>query len=380
MRTEETLQSLLDENQGACLRRQLNTFDEIVAGRDLVLFGAGGLGRKALAALREDGIVPLAFIDNKLAGRLVDGIEVLSPVSAAEKWGRSAAFVITIWASWADTMQEQIGALRSLGCETVVPFIPLLWKYQHLLPHVQIDLPNRALAQRDRIWEGFNLCSDQSSRDEFVAQMRWRLRADFEGLTEPLSDQYFQPDLVKLSDEAVFVDAGAFDGDTLARFVSYTCGKFSAAYLFEPDSENRSSIQERLNSMPADIRNRVQIFSAAVAEAEYDIPFQGGLGASSSPGAGSELVRCVRMDEALPEPPTLIKYDIEGFELLGLLGSRRIIAEHSPTLAVCAYHIQNHLWEIPLLIHSFNKNYRFCLRSHGQIWETVWYAIPIGGL
>jgi FkbM family methyltransferase len=377
MRAKEVLQSLLSETPGACRERERNTFDEIVAGKNLVLFGAGGLGRKALAALLEDGIVPLAFIDNKLAGRLVDGIEVLSPVSAAEKWGRSAAFVVTIWASWADTMHEQIGALRNLGCETVVPFIPLLWKYQHLLPHVQIDLPSRVLEQNDRVLEGFNLCSDQSSRDEFVAQLRWRLRGEFEGLMKPLSDQYFQPDLVELNNEAVFADAGAFDGDTLARFVSYTRGQFRAAYLFEPDSENRRSIQGRLNSMPEEIRGRVRIFAAAVAEGEYEVPFQGGLGASSSPGVGPELVSCVTMDQALPESPTLIKYDIEGFELLGLAGSRRIITENSPALAVCAYHVQNHLWEIPLLVHSFNKNYRFFLRSHGQIWETVWYAIPV---
>jgi hypothetical protein len=46
-------------------------------------------------------------------------------------------------------------------------------------------------------------------------------------------------------------------------------------------------------------------------------------------------------------------------------------------LAVCVYHVQNHLWKLPLLIHSLNPGYRFYLRPHGQVWETICYAVPI---
>jgi hypothetical protein len=70
-----------------------------------------------------------------------------------------------------------------------------------------------------------------------------------------------------------------------------------------------------------------------------------------------------------------MKFDIEGFELLGLSGSRRLIAENTPALAVCAYHVQNHLWEVPMAIHSLNGAYRLYLRPHGQIWETVCYGV-----
>ena len=106
--------------------------------------------------------------------------------------------------------------------------------------------------------------------------------------------------------------------------------------------------------------------------------FSAGAGPSSAPGVGVDTVHCVALDAVLPEPPDFIKYDIEGFELLGLRGSRRLISENCPSLAVCAYHTQSHIWEIPLLIHSFNPDYKFYLRPHGQIWETICYAIPDG--
>jgi FkbM family methyltransferase len=379
MQTKEALQGLLGESPSAGRLRQQKAFDELTRGRDLVLFGAGGLGRKTLAALRGDGIEPLAFADNKLAGGIVDGVQVMTPSEAAERWGKRAAFVVTIWASWSDTMQEQVGALSALGCETVVSFIPLLWKYSDQLPHVQVDLPSRVLEQRDQVSKAFELWSDERSREEFVAQLRWRLWADFDGLSKPIQDQYFQRDLIRLGYDAVFVDAGAFDGDTFAQFLSFTNGQFRSAYLFEPDQRNLHSLRERLSRMPEDIRNRVTIFEAAVGESAYKTGFKSGLGASSAPGSGPNCVQCVSLDNTVSESPNLIKYDIEGFELLGLAGSRRLIENHRPSLAVCAYHVQSHLWEIPLLIHSFNPAYQFHLRPHGQIWETICYATPSPG-
>ena len=375
--TKERLEKLFSEDIASCQLRERTAFNEITkAASGIVLFGAGGLGRKVLKTLRSDGVEPLGFIDNKLAGSVVDEVKVYAPSKAADKWAASATFVVTIWASWADNMREQIRSLRDLGCATVTSFIPLLWKYPHLLPHVQIDLPSRVLERKADVLKAFDLWTDEQSRREFVAQLRWRLLGDFDTLSDPIPNQYWQRDLIHLGKDAVFADAGAFDGDTLAQFVSFTGCEFRRAFLFEPDRRNVAAIRDRLSFMPADIRARVQVFDFAVAEKEYDVSFCGGVGPSSAPGPGSEVVHCVSLDNMLPEPPQLIKYDIEGFELLGLSGTRHIIADHAPFLAVCVYHIQSHLWDVPLLIHKINPNYKFYLRPHGQIWETVCYAIP----
>lgn len=375
--TEERLQKLLEQDSISCREWERTAFDVMTEAKPgLVLFGAGGLGRKVLTALRADGIEPLGFIDNKLAGHVIEGVQVYTPAQAAEKWRSSASFVITIWASWADTVKQQIQSLRSLGCESVLSCIPLLWKYPALLPHVQIDLPSKALEQKDDILRAMNLWADEPSRKEYVAQLQWRLQGNFDSLGDPFPNQYWQRDLIRLPIDAVFADAGAFDGDTFAGFVEFTGGHFRKAFLFEPDRKNVEAIVNRLSTMTEQMRSRVQIIDSAVAEKEYDISFSGGAGLSSAPGPGSEVVHCVSLDQALTETPSFIKYDIEGFELLGLEGARRVISETTPNLAVCAYHTQSHLWQIPLFIHSINPNYKYYLRPHGQIWETVCYAIP----
>ncbi|MGA7885670.1 MAG: FkbM family methyltransferase [Acidobacteriaceae bacterium] len=376
MRAGEALEQLLSEKLDGCRAREQAAFDEAAgSAKGLILFGAGGLGRKLLRRLRQDGVEPLAFIDNKLAGGEVDELPVLNPADAAQRWGASAVFVVSIWASWADTMQEQIESLHRLGCRTVLPFLPLLWKYPDLLPHVQIDLPSRVLEHREEIPRAFQLLSDEDSRIEFVAQLKWRLHGDFHALRPARPDQYWQKDLIRLPEQAVYVDAGACDGDTLEQFVSFVQGRFGGAYVFEPDADNFAALRKRMDRMPAAIAECVQALPFAVAEGKYDVSFSGGAGASSAAGAGPETVHCVALDEVIHERVDLIKYDIEGFELLGLKGSRRLIQECGPRLTVCAYHVQSHLWQIPLLIDSLRRGYRFYLRPHGQIWETVYYAV-----
>ncbi len=64
-----------------------------------------------------------------------------------------------------------------------------------------------------------------------------------------------------------------------------------------------------------------------------------------------------------------------------LVGARKTIQEKLPVLAVCAYHNQDHVWRIPLLIHSFSDQYRFFLRPHNlEGWDLVCYAIPLDRL
>lgn len=373
----QELEELLNENLADCKEREKTTFDKLTNGNlNLVLFGAGGLGRKLLASLRQAGIEPLGFIDNKRGGESIDGLRVFTPVQGAALWGKSAIFVVSIWAAWADSMREQVESLHKLGCVTVTSFIPLLWRYPHLLPHVQVDLPSHVLEQQDEVRACFELWADDTSRQEFVAQIRWRLTGDFARLGPPLPNQYWQRDLIPVRTDIIFADAGAYNGDTLSEFIDFVDSRFDAAYLFEPDAANIEAIERRVHAMPENIRSRVTVFPYAVADRQFDVSFQGGLGPSSAPGSGSHTVHCVDLDMTLPLPPDIIKYDIEGFELLGIEGSRQIIRRNAPILMVCAYHLQSHLWEIPLLIHSIHPGYLFHLRPHGQIWETVCYAVP----
>jgi FlaA1/EpsC-like NDP-sugar epimerase len=147
----QALTQLLDESIDDCRKRESTAFDRASEGtRGIVLFGAGGLGRKTLKGLRSVGLEPFAFSDNNKAlwGQSIDGVRILPPAEAASRYGNSATFVITIWAGWADRMEDQRHGLRELGCRTIVPFTLLFWKYPAIfLPHIQVDLPSKVHEQ-----------------------------------------------------------------------------------------------------------------------------------------------------------------------------------------------------------------------------------------
>jgi len=377
------LEELFAEGEAGATAREQSAFD-LIAGpsKDLiVLFGAGRVGRKTLAGLRKAGIEPLAFADNdtRLWNTSVEGVDVLSPEEAAQRHGDQATFVITIWRGEAtDRMAEREAQLRGLGCKYVVPFPPLFWKHAKVfLPHYAVDLPHKVHQQEGEVRRAGRLWSDDASRDEYLAQLRWRLLGDFDALYRPVQHtMYFPLDLCPLTDHEVFVDCGAYDGDSIRSFLDKTRNSFQRIYSFEPDPANFGKLEKEVSLRPE--RESITLQRAAVGARSGTVTFSGDGNEASAVGEGDMVVNCVALDEVLSSAqPSYIKMDIEGAELDALNGARKIIQRFSPALAVCSYHVQNHLWKIPLLIDSINPNYSFFLRPHlVEGWDLVCYAVP----
>jgi hypothetical protein len=174
MKTAETnvreqIQDLLAEGSTGAVHRERTAFDELAGpfGNSLVLFGAGGIGRKTLAGLRKLGIEPLAFADNnpKLWEQPLQGVQVMSPREASARYGKTAAFVVTIWCGegW-DRMRDRVRFLRDLGCEHVLTFGPLYWKYPEVfLPHYAAAPAHQVHEQADAVLQAVALWDDEAS-------------------------------------------------------------------------------------------------------------------------------------------------------------------------------------------------------------------------
>ena len=376
------VRELFAEGLAGAIERERSAFDRSVApSREIVLFGAGGLGRKAVAALRKIGLEPVAFADNnpRLWNTLVDGVTVLAPEVAASKYSRRATFVISVWGALsADRMAQRQEGLRALGCEHVVPFTALFWKYPDLLlPHYAVDLPHKLHKEADQIVAACSLWSDDASRREYLAQVRFRLFGDFDGMPAPVQHTiYFPPDLWHKINEEVFVDCGAYDGDTLSSLLEQPDCRFRSFFGFEPDPDNFAKLTAKVAELSQP--DSIVLQEAAVGAKSGTVAFSASANAASCVGHGGLLVNCVALDEALGDSaPTYIKMDIEGSELDALAGAAKIIRRHGPLLAISAYHRQHDLWRIPLLIHSLNCQYRLFLRPYRiEGWDLVCYAVP----
>jgi len=341
----------------------------------LVIFGAGGLGRKIARGLSNMGHSPLAFCDNnpRLWNTEIEGIRVLS-VNDAIAVFPAAVFMIAIWhPSRTEGLRRRAAALRELGCKDVTCFIPLFWKYPELfLPNMFWDVPQRLAGEESAAQSGRNLL-DKAGQEEFDRQLHFHLSGDASVLFDPAPGyQYFPSDLIQLSDDEVFVDCGAYDGDSIRDFREVSGGRFRRILAFEPDPENFRRLQNSVNDP------RVVTRCSAVG-AERAVLHMSSSGASSSVSDTGEVeIECATLDELLAdEEPTFIKMDIEGAEIDALRGASEILRRCRPTLAICVYHAPDHLWRIPLLLNKLLPGSRLSLRSHMlDGFDTVCYCIP----
>jgi FkbM family methyltransferase len=382
----QELAALLSESVTDAVRRERTTFDSTSQGREgIVLVGIGGLGRRVLRALRTAGVEPLALADNgaRVQGTPVEGHEVLSVPEAVRRHGERATFVVTIWGAGSTHRFAQSRAqLEALGARAVSAFPPLLWKYPtNALPHYCQDLPHHVLEQRDEVQRGLDVWSDDSSRREYLSQVRFRLLADFDGLAHPVHHpQYFPTDLFGYGPAECFVDCGAYDGDTIRTLLERRGGAVERIVALEPDPVNVAVLERYASTLRLPSGVSVFPLAAGAARGRAFIETTGTVSSALTSDAlgGTAAIDLAPLDELLEhERPTFLKMDIEGAEPEALRGARATIVKNRPVLAICVYHVQDHLWSIPLTLREWCDEYDFFLRPHNEEgWDLVCYGVP----
>lgn len=385
---ETTLDRLLSEPVEAAAARASARYLGVAGdpGRPVVLLGSGGLGRRTLAGLRALGVEVVAFTDNAPArwGTAVEGVPVLSPDEAARRHGATAVFVVSIWrAEGGFRTASLVDDLRARGCVRVARIGELYWAHpERFLPYYGIDLPSRALAERDAIRRAFAMLSDDASRREFVEQLRWRLHLDADALgVDASAPSYFPADLVRLRDDEVLIDAGGFDGDTVRAFVEASGGRFERVLSFEPDPANRGRLEAYAASLTGGLAGRVEALPFALGAADGQVTFSADGTAAAHLSDGAEGLRVeLRRLTSVPGAgrATFFKLDIEGAEPGALEGAGPILQRNRPILAVSVYHAQGHPWQIALQLGELlPQGYRYYLRAYSQEgFDLVLYAVP----
>lgn len=347
----------------------------------IVVFGAGYLGRFMVRGLAKAGIRPLAMTDNAkhLWNTEVDGILVLSPDDAAKRYRDSAAFVVATYNTSRPRAQ-----LASLG----VTGLPYAWLFAHhsdvLLPYHCLDHPRSIFEQAADVRRGFALMSGEENRAAFVAQLRSRLFLDFDRMgasqtAEMRETEYFPHDLYRCLPDEVLVDCGAFDGDTVRRFLRRWGNAFRLVYACEPDPVNRARFDQWYAELSPATRGKIRMepFALGAAKAKARFEASGTVGSGVNSSGGFEVDIATIDELTAGTPPTLIKMDVEGAELEALDGARHSISAHAPVLAVCVYHTSDHLWKVPLRIASMSDRYSFHIRAHAEdCWDVSCYAVP----
>lgn len=384
----QALEQLLAVDAGEVAQRQAAELSKYAPSplKTIILFGGAWLGKKTLANLQalQRGY-QIYFCDNnpKVTGEIL-GIPVLPKAEAIKQFGASALFVVTIY-NGASVVEE----LKEAGCQYVVPYVVLYRAFaKEFMPLFSLSTPEPIAQNAESIEEVFELLADDQSRGELLKLFDWYLSPEFYPLSRPIDpkETYYPPDLMRPIATERFVDCGAYDGDSLKAFYEKWNGKFEKIAAFEPVADNLARIAAFRKTIPADFDARLDVFPYALGNERGTVTFavdefsSSHLGHDAARHEQQHQVQMVKLDDELHGfHPSYIKMDIEGAEPFALEGAAEILRNDAPILAICLYHDIRHLWEIPLLIHRLNPEYKLYIRRYSQdCWETVCYAIPPG--
>lgn len=191
-------------------------------------------------------------------------------------------------------------------------------------------------------------------------------------------EQYFDENIIRLEEEEVFIDGGVLDLATSLSFCN-VCKKNGVknykVHAFEPDEKSFARCQEILRKNP---NENITIYPVGLWKENTTLCFdEKGNGASRITQQISETaVSVAALDKWIDSKVTFIKMDIEGAELAALRGAKGIIQKQKPKLAICIYHKEEDMTEIPMYLKELVPEYKLYVRHYSNdAGETVLYAV-----
>ena len=333
-------------------------------GKKLVLFGAGDCGHVVYNMLHNREIKVFCFCDNKYSGHTdaATGLMIAAPEHLKE---RIEDYAVLVCAVEEDVYLSMSRQLEQMGFDRTQ--IHIMREYYDRLSVEYLE------ENLQKYKDAYLLMGDDFSRKVYLARMKKVfLMGDIAEVVSTDTESYFD-EKIHLTDKEVFLDCGGFDGDTSVKFIERCGGNYENIIIFEPESCKKAAIEKNMKGY------RYEFRQAGVWSRNTKLYFdaQGTDGSHVSDTESGCMIEAVSLDETVyDKKPTFIKMDIEGAEQEALKGSRKVIREYKPKLAVCVYHRPDDLYEIPLLVKKLNPEYELCLRQYSNTrFETILYGV-----
>ncbi|MBR6223507.1 MAG: FkbM family methyltransferase [Lachnospiraceae bacterium] len=339
-----------------------------IEGKKLWIFGAGNtsvLYYNGLMRLEKEGFYIEGYVDNDSTkwGQTFNGKTVVSLDSLENRKNEICILICSIQAKVIKALSEQLDQKGYLF---------------YLIDDVILKLHFQQVMS---VYDSFE---DDKSRDLYEDLIYERISGAGRLFETDCREQYFAlPHFEMNNPNEVFVDCGAYVGDTLERYIFKKEGVFRKIICFEPDPHNYQAMEERIQRLKLEWGlddDKIQIHNEGVSDIARNVAVErygknNGLGSHVVIGSDNDSGRVVSLDDAISERYTFLKADIESFEYNMLLGAKKGIQNNKPLLAICIYHNVVDFYEIPKLIKEFDLNYKLSIRQHSPVLsDTVLYA------
>jgi FkbM family methyltransferase len=222
--------------------------------------------------------------------------------------------------------------------------------------------------------EVFTMLEDDASRHTFQNLLEYRKSGKTQYLRDcalPVEEAYTS--ILQLGDTEVYLDGGAYTGDTVLQFLSHV-RSYEAIFAIEPDARNFAKLVQNTSSL-----KKTKCLQVCLQSAAGEIPFAPRAGRHASVDvANGKMIFADSIDDILNDGKvTYIKLDVEGQEEKAILGAVKTIANYKPKMQIAAYHRTNDLFAIPQMVKKVRPDYKVYLRHNHCVpaWDTCYYFV-----
>lgn len=344
--------------------------------KPIILYGMGDGAQKILNVMEEKKITPSGFMasDDFVRGHSFAGYEV-KKLSDIEQQYDDFIVLVCFGTALPEVMRriQDIAARRELYAPDVPVVGGGLFDKEY------------ALENEEELHRVYDMLADEQSRKVFDGWLEYRLTGKILPLLSNQTEKSEAYDILKLSDNEVYADLGAYNGDTVEEFLTVTGGSFEKIFALEPDARNYAKLKRRHYALsPYDFRTVNA--GAWSSDCTMDFVQKGGRNSALTPyekgrPINPSMIKHIEMrslDSVVKdERVSLIKLDVEGSESEALDGCRRVISRCKPKLIVSLYHRTEDMTVLPQKVKQLNREYSLYLRQHPYIpaWDMNLYCV-----
>ncbi|MBE6070249.1 MAG: FkbM family methyltransferase [Clostridium lundense] len=330
-------------------------------GTPVVIWGGGSLSASVKKYLDYHGIpVACYWIDGMEKQEMINNLPVYNREELCEKYESFDLVFGHSHYELRDAIRKQCTHVRRIACISNVC-------YQQ---YDRLELPF-LIEHSAQYFDSYQLLQDQQSKDSMVAFLSSRMYDDaecvlncYQTYNEPCN--YFNNSVFRISDDEVYVDVGAYDGDTIRAFLKET-RSFRAIYAFEPDHESFCRLKSYVESTGYE---DLHIYEMGTWNERKELPFSTNVESSrillnEGLPIGETTIHVDALDNILRkyhERITLVKINFFGGLQETVLGMKEIMINDKPKLVVTVGFDGETVMTIPRLIKQINPSYKLFLR------------------
>ncbi len=330
----------------------------------IIMYGTGNGADKVLDVFESLGIKLCGIMasDGFVRSRSFRGFQVY-PLSYFEEKYSSFTVIVTFGTSRPEVMNNIYNISKKH--RLLVPAVPV----------IGTEIFDRKFIEENEFYlkKAREILADDYSREIYDGYVNFLFGgelSDLKSITTPEGEAF--ETVLKLNESENYIDIGAYRGDTVDKFLSYTNNNYNKIICAEPDTKSFNKLQENCGELKG-----FRAHNVAVGNTDTLVGFSDLHGRQSAIG-GDKLTRMMSLKTLCADTiPTYIKIDSEGCECAIINGASDIFAVHKPKLNIAAYHKFTDIFNIPVILYCYNKDYKIHLRHHPYIpgWDTLFYCV-----